>query len=276
MHNINIFVVTRTLAWLSATSSAEKPNSRNKKVPLWGTRTRYLCLFDAISEIFFWASSIHWLAALDLGPGFEQPFGSLIVQNRQGVQATTRPVDWTLEDNMVDGLFFCTTLIDRRGGHTPFAHYPFHCWSAQRAARMSLLSEKLMSCFAARTNGRLDLKRRAFALGGQVSAEQSRCPGSMGLGWRSDIGSRTLCPSMAHSSSDGFFLRMEVSLRVACFVYCGKARTITTHESQQTKHSEALAYEHDKQRHTARSCTKRIGNFWATAGGSRIDPRVEC
>jgi len=31
----------------------------------------------------------------------------------------------------------------------------------------------------------------------------------------------------------------------ACFVYCGKARTITKHESQQTKHSEVMAYEHD-------------------------------
>jgi len=31
----------------------------------------------------------------------------------------------------------------------------------------------------------------------------------------------------------------------ACFVYCGKARTNTTHESQQTTHSEALACEHD-------------------------------
>jgi len=42
-----------------------------------------------------------------------------------------------------------------------------------------------------------------------------------------------------------FFLRMEISLRVACFVYCRKARTITTHESQQMKHSEALACKHD-------------------------------
>ena len=31
-----------------------------------------------------------------------------------------RSVDWTLEDNMVDGLFFCATLTGRRGGHTPF------------------------------------------------------------------------------------------------------------------------------------------------------------
>jgi len=29
-------------------------------------------------------------------------------------------MDWTLEDNMVDGLFICATLTDRRGGHTPF------------------------------------------------------------------------------------------------------------------------------------------------------------
>jgi len=28
-------------------------------------------------------------------------------------------MDWTLEDNMVDGLFFCTTLTGRRRGHTP-------------------------------------------------------------------------------------------------------------------------------------------------------------
>ena len=29
-------------------------------------------------------------------------------------------MDWTLEDNMVDGLFFCVTLTDCRG-HTSFA-----------------------------------------------------------------------------------------------------------------------------------------------------------
>ena len=26
--------------------------------------------------------------------------------------------DWTLEDNVVNGLFFCATLASRRGGHT--------------------------------------------------------------------------------------------------------------------------------------------------------------
>jgi len=29
-------------------------------------------------------------------------------------------MDWTMEDNMVDGLFFCVTFISRRGGHTTF------------------------------------------------------------------------------------------------------------------------------------------------------------
>jgi len=42
-----------------------------------------------------------------------------------------------------------------------------------------------------------------------------------------------------------FFLHMEVSLRDAQFVYCGKACTITTHESQHMSHSETLACEHD-------------------------------
>jgi len=31
-----------------------------------------------------------------------------------------RSMDWTLEDDMVDGLFFFATLTGRRGGHTPF------------------------------------------------------------------------------------------------------------------------------------------------------------
>jgi len=29
-------------------------------------------------------------------------------------------MDWTLENNMVDSLFFCATLTGRRGGHTQF------------------------------------------------------------------------------------------------------------------------------------------------------------
>jgi len=29
-------------------------------------------------------------------------------------------MDWTLEDDMVEGLFLCATSTGRRGGHTPF------------------------------------------------------------------------------------------------------------------------------------------------------------
>jgi len=36
-----------------------------------------------------------------------------------------------------------------------------------------------MGCCAVGTNGCFDLRRRAFALDGQVSVEWSRCPGSM-------------------------------------------------------------------------------------------------
>jgi len=59
------------------------------------------------------------------------------------------------------------------------AHSAFHWWSAHCATRMLLLSEKLMSCCAAGTNGCLDLRRHAAAPDGRVSAEWSRCPGSM-------------------------------------------------------------------------------------------------
>ena len=44
---------------------------------------------------------------------------------------------------------------------------------------MLLLSDELISCCAAGTNGCVDLRRRAFAPDRRVSAEWSRCPGSM-------------------------------------------------------------------------------------------------
>jgi len=56
------------------------------------------------------------------------------------------------------------------------AHSAFHWWPAHCAARMLLLSEKLVSCCAAGTNGCLDLRRRAAAPNVWVSAEWSRCP----------------------------------------------------------------------------------------------------
>jgi len=71
--------------------------------------------------LLLWAScSNHCLAALDLGADVEQPFDCLVIQNRQAMQSMGRSMEWTLEDNMVDGLFFCSTLTGRRGSHTPF------------------------------------------------------------------------------------------------------------------------------------------------------------
>jgi len=36
------------------------------------------------------------------------------------MQFIGRSMDWSLEDNMVDGLFFFATFTGRRGDHTPF------------------------------------------------------------------------------------------------------------------------------------------------------------
>jgi len=71
----------------------------------------FVQFFFRLSEFF-----CPLLARLDIRAGVEQPFGCLIVQNRQAVG---RSMDWTVEDDMVDGLF-CTTLTGRKGGHTPF------------------------------------------------------------------------------------------------------------------------------------------------------------
>jgi len=65
-------------------------------------------------------------------------------------------------------------------------HSAFHWWSAQCVTHM-LLSDKLMSCCAAGTNGCLDLRRRAFVLDGRVSAEWNRCPDSMARRARDNV-----------------------------------------------------------------------------------------
>ena len=59
------------------------------------------------------------------------------------------------------------------------AHSTCRWLSAQCAALMLLLSDRLMGCCVAGTYGCHDLRRRASVLGGQVSAEWSRCLGSM-------------------------------------------------------------------------------------------------
>jgi len=59
-----------------------------------------------------------------------------------------------------------------------FVHSTVHWQSVYCAARV-LSSYKLVRCCGAGTNGCLDDRRRAFALDGRVSAEWSRCPGSI-------------------------------------------------------------------------------------------------
>jgi len=68
------------------------------------------------SSLFERVFSMHCCTALHIEAGVEQPFDCLIIQNRQAVQSMGRSVDWTLEDNMVDDLFFCTILTSRRSG----------------------------------------------------------------------------------------------------------------------------------------------------------------
>jgi len=67
--------------------------------------------------------TIHSLAALDLKTGVEQSFNCLIIQNSQAVG---KPMDWALDDDMVDGFFFCDTLKSRRKGHSPFVQNCAH------------------------------------------------------------------------------------------------------------------------------------------------------
>jgi len=49
----------------------------------------------------------------------------------------------------------------------------------ERRTSVVVVSVELMSCCAAGANGCVALRRRALPLGGQVSAEWSRCPGAM-------------------------------------------------------------------------------------------------
>jgi len=59
--------------------------------------------------------------------------------------------------------------------------FPLHIPLVIRPLRRTyvVVVDELMSCCSAGKNGYLDLRRRAFALDGRVSAEWSRCLGSM-------------------------------------------------------------------------------------------------
>ena len=69
------------------------------------------------------------------------------------------------------------------------SHSALPWWFAQCAARMLLLSDELMSCCVAGTYGCLDMRRRAFIPCGQMTAEWSKCPCSMGRRSRESVAS---------------------------------------------------------------------------------------
>jgi len=71
----------------------------------------HAALLSSFEPVF----SVRCLASLDHRTGVEQPTDDLIIQNRKAVQSIARSINWTLEDNMVKGLFFCATLTNRRG-----------------------------------------------------------------------------------------------------------------------------------------------------------------
>ena len=57
-------------------------------------------------------------------------------QNLQAVQSMGRWMDWTLEDNMVNGLICCATLANRRSGQKRPKPVPRHLiWTLSCAAR---------------------------------------------------------------------------------------------------------------------------------------------
>jgi len=73
---------------------------------------------------------------------------------------------------------------------------------------MLLLSEELIICYAAGTDGCLDFKRRASEHDGRVSAEWSRRPGSIARRARDSVA------PLRRSSADWMPARLESCLLV--------------------------------------------------------------
>ena len=110
-----------------------------------------------------------------------RPYPHMYRQERKRPTPVRRRLSWTQAflGRVIPGGCVLMSGIKMRSLVGFSAHSAFHWWSAHCATRMLLLlTEKLMSC-AAGTNGCLDLRRRAAAPNGRVSAEWSRCPGSM-------------------------------------------------------------------------------------------------
>ena len=106
----------------------------------------------------------------------EQAIPHLCKQEQKRPTLVRRRLIWTYAvlERVIPGVW----VLEVRSLVVLFNHSAFHRWSVQCAARM-MLSDERMNCCATGTNGCLDLRRRAFALDGQVSAEWSWCPGYM-------------------------------------------------------------------------------------------------
>jgi len=98
---------------------------------------------------------------------------------------------------------------------------------------MLLLSEKLMNWCATGTNGCFDLRRRASALRGWVSAGWSRCPGSMARRPRDSVAPLPRSPGVLMSTrigrlSVGVGRRHPVTIRKASLM-AGSLRRVDEH-----------------------------------------------
>jgi len=95
----------------------------------------------------------------------------------------------------------------------------------------AVIVDELMICSAAGINGCVDLRRRAFPHGGQVSAEWSRCSGSMARRARDSVtplrrSSEGWMPARIGRLSAGAGRRQPVTIRKTSLMLTGTMRQI--------------------------------------------------
>jgi len=127
--------ISDTFAYLLQLEMASSIEPRNSVALLyfeWSRMCRFkeICWwkvaekqFPVSSSSFSASSSIHCLAALDLGASAEQPFHCLIIQNLKacGRWGGRWIRHWSTTRSSVYSLFFCATFTGNSGDHTPFA-----------------------------------------------------------------------------------------------------------------------------------------------------------
>jgi len=97
---------------------------QNKRASKKDIKPKVSFALQDFSAVFFSSFervvNIHCLHALDLGAGVELSIDCLIIHNNQVVQSIEKSMDWTLEENMINNLFFSATFTGCRRGHVPF------------------------------------------------------------------------------------------------------------------------------------------------------------